>query len=313
MSLGVRKPKVNIILATYNGAKGIVKQLDSLWAQTYPNIDIYIRDDGSTDNTVQIIEEYVQAHPQGPKVILLDNGGVNLKCPGSFYEILRKCQSADYYSLCDQDDEWYPDKVERAVRRLEQEDSDQVLVYYSACDYKTINGAYIRKSPEQKENLQIHDVLYYTPGSGFTILMNECARQKLIFEHMPGEELHDRWIIRGAVCLGKAIYDRESTAAHIRHEEAYTVGDADNKSLIYSFIHYELLGDVITNDKKHIEYFYQQFKDEIPEDRRKEVELFAAKKNSPVKWLKKTFYPKRLRRRLPGEIALRILFFVGKV
>lgn len=313
MSLEIQQPKVNIILATYNGAKRIIKQLDSLWAQTYPNIDIYIRDDGSSDNTVQMIQEYVKTHPGGPSVILRDSEGVNLNCPESFYEILRNCQPADYYSLCDQDDEWYPDKVERAVRCLEQEDANQVLVYYSACDYKTVDGKLIRKSPEQKENLEIHDVLYYTPGSGFTILMNEQARQKLIFEHTPGKELHDRWIIRGAVCLGKVIYDKESTAAHIRHEETYTVGDADNKSLIHSFIHYELMGDVITNDKKHIVYFYQQFKDEIPENARKEIELFISEKKSLIVWLKKTFYPRRLRRRLPGEIALRLLFFVGKV
>ncbi len=313
MPLEGRQPKVNIILATYNGAQGIIRQLDSLWAQTYSNIDIYIRDDGSKDNTVELIEDYIQKHPGGPRVIFLENHGVNLNCPGSFYEILKRCEPAEYYSLCDQDDEWYSDKVARAVARLEQEDDRQVLVYYSACDYKTTEGEFIRKSPQQKEHLQLHDVLYYTPGSGFTVVINEVARQKLLFDHTPGKELHDRWLIRGGVCLGKVIYDSESTAAHLRHKEAYTAGDADNKSLIYNFIHQELLGDDALNDKKNIAYFYGQFEHEIPREEKKDIQLFASEKKSPIIWLRKVFYPRRLRRRWPGEVALRMLFFVGKV
>ena len=48
-------PKVNILLSTYNGEKYLSEQLDSLLAQTYPNITICIRDDGSKDNTLSIL------------------------------------------------------------------------------------------------------------------------------------------------------------------------------------------------------------------------------------------------------------------
>ena len=96
------KEKIDVLLATYNGEKHIRKQLDSLLTQTYDNIDIYIRDDGSTDETVDVIKEYMNSNMSGKKIILLDNGNVNLRCPKSFYEILKKCEKADYYSLCDQ-------------------------------------------------------------------------------------------------------------------------------------------------------------------------------------------------------------------
>ena len=52
-------PTVNILLATYNGSRHIRRQLDSLLAQTYPHIAIYVRDDGSKDNTVEILKEYM--------------------------------------------------------------------------------------------------------------------------------------------------------------------------------------------------------------------------------------------------------------
>lgn len=86
-------PHVNILLATYNGSKYLKEQLDSLLAQSYPNITIYIRDDGSTDDTIAILKKYIADSSSSRKIILLDNQGKNLRCPGSFYEILRDRKS----------------------------------------------------------------------------------------------------------------------------------------------------------------------------------------------------------------------------
>lgn len=308
-----KNPKVNIILAAYNGKKHLQKQLDSLLAQTYDNIDIYIRDDGSTDGTVEFLKTYAQNNNGEKKILLLEDDGKNLKCPGSFYEIIRRCEKADYYSLCDQDDYWYPEKVSWAVERLEQEDKNEVLVYYSGCDYQTFDGTFIRKSPPQKPRIQLEDTLYYTPGSGFTIVFNERARQELILNHTPGPELHDRWLLRGAACFGKAIYDERSTAAHIRHEEAVTAGDSDNKNLIMNFIQNELCGEDAQNDKAALKYFYRVFHEELSSRECRLLELFSTDKKTAGIWFRKVFYGKRLRRRLPGEIALRILFFLGRI
>lgn len=104
-------PKVNILLAAYQGEKHIKKQLDSLLQQTYPNITIYIRDDGSKDGTIRLIQEYIASNPTGKDIILLTDGMGNLGCPGTFYQLLGSCKEADYYAFCDQDDVWYPNKV----------------------------------------------------------------------------------------------------------------------------------------------------------------------------------------------------------
>ncbi len=306
-------PKVNVLLATYNGRKYLKKQLDSLVNQTYENIDIYIRDDGSKDGTLEFVQEYIAKNTSSKRFFVIDSQGINLQCPASFYEIARKSEPAKYYSFCDQDDEWYPEKVQWAVERLEQENNEEVLVYFTGCDYQHEDGTFIRKSPTQKENMQLHEVLYYTPGSGFTMVFNEAARQKLILEPTLGKELHDRWLIRGAVCLGKVIYDERSTAAHIRHKEAITASDSDDSSLLKHFIKNELNGDSAKEDKAAIEFFFDCFKDELTEKQKKTLGLFATKENSPIIWIKKVFYPKRLRTRLAGEIVLRILFLIGKI
>lgn len=306
-------PKVNVLLATYNGEKHLKKQLDSIVNQTYNNIDVYIRDDGSKDGTVDFLKEYIAKNTSEKNFYLIDSKGINLRCPGSFYEIARVCEPAKYYAFCDQDDEWYPEKIQWAVERLEKENNEELLVYFSACDYKYADGTFIRKSPAQSEHFELHEVLYYTPGSGFTMVFNEKARQKLILEQQLGKELHDRWIIRGAVCFGKVLYDERSTAAHIRHEEAVTAGDSDNTSLLMHFINNELKGDSAKQDKEALAYFYNCFKEELPESQKKTLELFSSDKRSPILWLQKIFYPKKLRTRLLGEVALRILFFMGKI
>lgn len=311
----MKNPKVHIILSTYNGVRFLKRQLDSLMAQTYDNITIYIRDDGSTDGTVPMLREYIQNHQSSKKLVLLENVSGNLRCPASFYEILRNCEPADYYSLCDQDDEWYPNKVEWAVQTLEagrREDDSRPRLYYSASDYRTADGSFIRKSPVQKEQLSLQDVLFYTPGSGFTIVFNEAARRMLVCDVNPGEELHDRWLIRGAVCFGTVVYDQRSTAAHIRHEDAVTAGDSTNRSLLANFWHNELIGDHCVREKQALAYFLQTFGGQLGEDDVRTLQLFAGKR-TPVTWFRKVFYPKRLRTRLGGELALRLLFILGRI
>src|SRR3982751_1353968 len=61
-------PLVSIILATYNGATYLEEQLDSIFAQTYPNFEVIAVDDGSTDRTVGILRAYAVRHPEIMKV-----------------------------------------------------------------------------------------------------------------------------------------------------------------------------------------------------------------------------------------------------
>lgn len=307
-------------MATYNGAKHIVNQLDSIMNQSYDNIDLYIRDDGSTDDTVAIVKEYMESHKNitGKKIILVDGHGVNLRCPESFYELIRVCDRADYYALCDQDDFWYEDKIKWAVEMLENQEiasetTDEMLLYYSACDYKDENGRFIKKSHLQTHKPKIENVLYYTLGSGFTIVFNNATREKLVLNTKPGPEMHDRWLIRGAVCFGKVLYDERCTATHIRHAEAVTAGDASRFQLLKNFIKNELFRDDAVKEKKALRYFYRTFKDELTKREQNILKLFATKNPSLKIRMRKVFYKGKLRGRLTGELALRFMFLIGKI
>lgn len=306
-------PTVNILLATYNGSRHIRRQLDSLLAQTYPHIAIYVRDDGSKDNTVEILKEYMAKNSSGKKIILLPNNGTNLGCPASFYQILKECEAADYYAFCDQDDIWYPDKIKWAVEKLSKHpQKSKPCVYFSAYEYYTDTGKFLRQSPAQKKHISLTDVLYYTPASGFVLVFNEAARQELILAVRPGKELHDRWLLRGAACFGSILYDPRCSAAHIRHKEAVTAEDSGNCSLVKSFLKNEIGGTAMTDSKKYLCHFLKTFRGRLSKSDLNTLVLFTAK-NTPARQIRKLFYPRRLRARFAGEIAIRLLFLIGKI
>ena len=111
------EPKIVILLSTYNGEDYLAEQLDSLLKQTYSNFIIVIRDDASTDSTVQIINHYVERN-QG-KIHKLAGINSNVGPSSSFgllikYAIKEKIAlglSRLYMMLCDQDDIWIEEKL----------------------------------------------------------------------------------------------------------------------------------------------------------------------------------------------------------
>ena len=106
--------KVKILLSSYNGEQYIREQIDSLLSQTQTGVEILVRDDGSTDSTKAILDEYQDRDR------LSWYGGENLGPGLSFWKLLEDSGEADYYAFCDQDDVWDQDKVEIAVRTLEE-------------------------------------------------------------------------------------------------------------------------------------------------------------------------------------------------
>ena len=107
--------KVQVLMSTYNGERFLSEQIESLLSQTWKNLEILIRDDGSRDKTPDILRQY-GADYKNIRIFLEENQGIN----GSFFELLKK-SDADYVAFCDQDDIWLEGKIEAAVEKLEQE------------------------------------------------------------------------------------------------------------------------------------------------------------------------------------------------
>ncbi len=113
MSKSESTPLVSIVLTTYNGQTFLKEQLDSLISQSYPNIEIIAVDDGSTDDTVRILNDYAARHPD-MKVT------VNEANLGFIKNFEKGCliSRGDLIAFCDQDDYWKPDKIEKMASNI---------------------------------------------------------------------------------------------------------------------------------------------------------------------------------------------------
>ncbi len=98
---------ISVALATHNGSTHLKEQIESLLAQTVPPMEIIISDDGSTDGTCEILEQYSQNHAT-IRTINAKIQGINT----NFQNALSTC-NGDYIALCDQDDIWETDKLDQ--------------------------------------------------------------------------------------------------------------------------------------------------------------------------------------------------------
>ena len=109
---------ISLVMTTYNGSKHIRKQLESLLLQTKQPNEVLIFDDQSTDDTVEIISEYIHANCLFNWTVVKNQNRVGWK--KNFIEGIKKA-SGDYIFLSDQDDIWYPEKIEKMYDAIQMQ------------------------------------------------------------------------------------------------------------------------------------------------------------------------------------------------
>lgn len=210
-------PRIEILMATYNGEKYIKEQIESLLNQTYINWSLLIRDDGSSDGTVKIIEDYEKKYSEKIK-ILKDNKG-SLRAKDNFLELLRNSKE-DYIMFCDQDDVWLPNKIEITLKKMLETEDGPTLIH---TDLKVVDKSLntIADSFWKFQNLdpsrKIHNYLIVQNNiTGCTMMINrELAN--LSSSEFPSGLMHD-WII-GIIAslIGKIEYITEPTILYRQH------------------------------------------------------------------------------------------------
>ena len=218
---------VAILLATYNGEKFIDEQLESLERQTYTDFTIFVRDDGSTDKTLELIKNRAQKNPQ--KYVIMDSTPIHdpKKC---FMWMLRNVE-AKYYMFCDQDDVWMVDKTkilmdvicnlqmsavpEDVSSQKIAEDAfeiDPICVFSDMYVVDENRGAiaasFIDYIGRDINFTDFSQVIIDNPASGNAMLFNKALRDiaiKITDEKLDRVEMHDAWVAAIASCFGGLI------------------------------------------------------------------------------------------------------------
>lgn len=204
---------IDILLATYNGEKYIAEQIESLQNQTYKNIRILIRDDNSTDRTLEIINEMMLKYDN---INLISD---NKKCGSpqkNFIEILKHAD-ADYVMFCDQDDIWLENKVEISYKAIKKYDN---LPAMASTDFYLVdeNLNHLPKKGLQtnKKTTNFSTLLVDNCYMGCTLILNKKLYS--LVDDIPTECLmHDIWFALLASSMGKIINVDEKCMLYRQH------------------------------------------------------------------------------------------------
>jgi rhamnosyltransferase len=201
---------VYVMLSTYNGAKYLRTQLDSLLAQEGVDLTIRVRDDGSTDGTQAILDEY-----QDKYACISWYQGENKGASGSFYDLMYNSPKCEYYAFCDQDDYWHTNKLYRAVRKLENINGP--CLYFSK---KNIVDGELGPTDiidEPINSVKVGAMFVRGVAYGCTEVMNLKAME-LLKSHHPGiDQMHDAYAQRVIGLCGTVIYDKKSYIDYRQH------------------------------------------------------------------------------------------------
>lgn len=213
----MEKNKVAIILCTYNGEKFLREQVDSIISQTHDDWVVYFSDDGSSDNTLDIINEY-QEKLSDEKIKLVN--GPNKGFAWNFISALQQIPDCySYYAFCDQDDIWKENKLEKAVRKLSNNSADVPELYCGRTTLIDEKGWVIGMSPLFLKKPSFKNALVQSIAGGNTMVLNHAA--KLLIEKTPKYKKivsHDWWIYMLITGMqGFVYYDTEPAILYRQH------------------------------------------------------------------------------------------------
>lgn len=265
-------------MSTYNGEKYIGEQLDSIREQNYKDIKIFIRDDGSRDNTKKIIEEYNKKFPELFHDVLYEE---NCGAKKSFMKLIEKAPlNYKYFAFSDQDDIWKNDKIKKAVESIEKIEEFPTL-YFSNYDIVDENLKYYRKGfINEKFAYTLQNAVIQTMGLGCTMVFNkkmmEIIRRKKI--NVDNIIMHDYWLYLLGTVFGKIIYDENSTLYYRQHGRNVSGSTLKIENKISNLLLRLNKNNSLEIYIKQIKEFYGNYYEFLGENEKKVIEKFIESK-----------------------------------
>lgn len=229
--------KIAVLLSTYNGEKFLREQLDSLLAQSHQNFILVVRDDGSHDGTVSILESYARDYAE--KIRLLPCDGENRGASGGFAYLVEYVLSnketmgldSAYMMFCDQDDTWFPEKIEKqlAAMLVEEAESGATLPVLVHSDLEVVSeknevmsSSLISYQGLEIERNKFPNLVISNLVTGCTALINQSLAEKAL--PIPENAImHDWWLALVATAFGKLVF-LDMPLVHYRQHGNNTIG-----------------------------------------------------------------------------------------
>lgn len=261
-----RKRDVEILMTTYNGERYLREQIDSILRQSYKGWRLLISDDGSTDHTSDIIEEYQAQYPQQISRVRL---GKRFGHAREHFFALMQASTADVVFFCDQDDVWLPEKTERTLRALgdaqQMYGKDVPLLVYT--DVTPVNESLepicpsLMQMQQQNPNaVDYRNILFQNIVTGCTSAANRALIELAArCADIANTVMHDWWLALVAARFGKLVYVDACTLLYRQHI-GNSVGAQNVRSLRYiwyKITHLQEFKEIVRTKKQQAAVFLE--------------------------------------------------------
>lgn len=208
---------ISVAIATYNGEKYLREQLRSIEVQTVKPDEVIICDDCSTDNTISILEEFKVNAPFS--VIILRNEN-NLGYKKNFKKVVNATHG-DFVFLCDQDDYWFENKIERVLAVFKEKPEIQLIAHDAICTNDKLEPSKITLFTALKRDI-----------SSVVNGCVTCLRRSFLdtVKDIPDEFAFDSWFTHVANAIDVRFSLCEVLSYYRRHDEAVTINALSGKS-----------------------------------------------------------------------------------
>lgn len=215
--------RVLVLLSTYNGERYLEEQLTTILKQEQTDVFLFVRDDGSTDRTQTILDQWQHRYPQQIEWI---QGQKNLGPEKSYLELIQlvKDKPADYYAFADQDDVWRLDKLAIAQRQLTLSQNKPALFMstYNVVD-QDLNLLF-KRDMHFSWPFTLESTLVYRCPSGCTMVFNRALFNILVASRPEYIRMHDFWTLLTAEAVGAQLLTSEEPLLEYRQHGDNAVG-----------------------------------------------------------------------------------------
>ncbi len=276
--------KVGILLATYNGAKYIETQIESLLNQTYDNWQLLISDDGSTDETQKIISNYAERCPEKIRILSKEKPIGNAK--GNFMFLTRMAEDLEYIMYCDQDDYWFPQKVELTLAKMKEIENDKNIPCLVHSDLEVVDGemgeiaaSFFGFSNLDYKRDKLNNLLVQNIVTGCTMMINRALWQMAVkadgFEKIL---MHDWYFALIASAFGKIGFVNKPLIKYRQHgNNSVGAKNAKDSAVIAEKISKK--ADIklsIDRSMQQAEFFLEAFEQKLDNSQKKLLKGYAS-------------------------------------
>lgn len=296
-----------MFVSTYNGEKYLSQQLDSILGQQEVDVSILIRDDGSKDGTIAILENYSSRFPNVSYYL-----GNNVGPCMSFFDLLNHSQGYDYYAFGDQDDVWDNDKLLRAIEMINHYSDNSPVLYCSNLRVVDKDLNFCRNAQSSYDTSRRYAALVDFYAVGCTEVFNQAAAD-ITKSHLRTDcIMHDSWVFMICNFFGNVIYDNESHINYRQHDHN-VIGTKKDKLSLFRERLKRVTNKTIQPRLLNAQLLYSEFLEQLSAEDNKKIQKVLNYKNGVRNMLSLLFDFDIRSNHILSDIRYRFLILLKKI